>query len=159
MCSSTWHKSRGNRKGVDSARGRLLRGTLSSKWNKDVMISFAGLNQKPFEIRYKASKIAYLLWTMCWSGNILDRNIWSINSMQCGSCLLNNIVLTVVSMERRRTISLVEGWGHCLYTAALARTNGRWRAVMMSEAQSVPGRPSMEKCRAVGLASRLDVIV
>ena len=114
MCSSTWHRSRENRRGVDSTRGRLRRWTLSSKWNKAVMISFAGLNQKPFEIRYKASKITPLLWTMCWSGNRLDRNMWSINSMRCGSWLLNNIVLMVVSMEKSRTISLVEGWGHCL---------------------------------------------
>ena len=29
---------------------------------------------------------------MCWSGNRLDLNIWSINSMRYESCLLNNIV-------------------------------------------------------------------
>ena len=114
MCSSTWHMSGENRRGVDSARGRLLRLTLSSKWNKDVMINYVGLNQKPSEIRYQASKIAPLLWTMCWSRNRLDCNMWSINSMRCGSCLLNNIVPMVVSMKIRRTISLVEGWGHCL---------------------------------------------
>ena len=34
------HKSLGNKRGVYSARGRLLRWTLSSKWNKDVIISF-----------------------------------------------------------------------------------------------------------------------
>ena len=61
MCSSIWHRSYGNRRGVDSARGRLWWWTLSSKWNKDVMISSAGLNQKPLEIRYKASKMAPLL--------------------------------------------------------------------------------------------------
>ena len=114
MCSSTWPRSRGNRRGVDSARGRLRRWTLSSKSNKDVMIGSTGLNQKPSEIRYKASKMAPLLWTMCWSRNRLDRNICSINSMRCRRCLLNNIVPAVVSQERRRNISLVEGWGHCL---------------------------------------------
>ena len=114
MCSSTWHRSHENRRGVDSARGRLRRWTRSSKWNKAVMISSVGLNQKPSEIRYKAFKIAHLLWTMCWSGNSLDRNMWSINSMCCGSCLLNNIVIVVVSMERSWTISLVKGWGYCL---------------------------------------------
>ena len=114
MCPSTWNRSHENRRGVDSAQGRLQQWTLSSKWNKDVMISSAGLNQKPSEIRYKASKMAHLLWTMCWSGNILDHNIWSINSMRCGRCLLNNIVPAVVSQERRGTISLIEGWGHCL---------------------------------------------
>ena len=114
MCSSTWHRSRENRRGVDSSRGRLRRWTLSSKWNRDVMISSTGLNQKPSEIRYKASKMSHLLWNMCWSGNRLDCNIWFINSMRCGRCLLNNIVPAVVSQERRRTISLVEGWGHCL---------------------------------------------
>ena len=45
MCSSTWHKSCENRRGVDSARGKIRRWTLSSKWNKAVMISSAGLNQ------------------------------------------------------------------------------------------------------------------
>ena len=34
ICSSTWHRSLENKRGVDSARGRLLRWTLSSKWNK-----------------------------------------------------------------------------------------------------------------------------
>ena len=58
MCSSIWHRSLGNKKGVDSDRGRLLRWTLSSKWNKDVIISSAGLNQKPSEMWYKASKMA-----------------------------------------------------------------------------------------------------
>ena len=67
MCSSTWHKSLGNKKGIDSARGRLLRWTLSSKWNKDVIISPVGLNQKPSKMRYRASKMAPLLWTKCWS--------------------------------------------------------------------------------------------
>ena len=114
ICFSTWHRSRGNRRGVDSARGRLRRWTLFSKWNKGVMINSTGLNKKPSEMRYKASKMAHLCWTICWSGNKLDHNIWSINSMRCRSYLLNNIVPTVASMERRRTISLVEGWGHCL---------------------------------------------
>ena len=114
MFSSTCHRSRRNRRGVDSTRGRLRRWTLSSKWNKDVMIISAGLNQKPLEIRYKSSKMAPLLWTMCWSRNRLDRNIWSINRMHCGRCLLNNIVPAVASQERRRAISLVEGCGHYL---------------------------------------------
>ena len=114
MCSSTWHKSRGNIRGMDSVQGKLQWWTLSSKCNKDVIISSAGLNQKPSEIRYKASKIAPLLLTMCWSGNRLDLKTWSIKSIHCGRCRLNNIVPPVASMERSRTISVVEGWSHCL---------------------------------------------
>ena len=50
MCYNTWHKSRGNIRGMDSVRGKLRRWTLSSNWNKDVIISSVGLNQKPSEI-------------------------------------------------------------------------------------------------------------
>ena len=109
ICSSTWHKSLENNRGVDSARGKLLRWTFSSKWNKDVIISSDGLNQKPSDMRYRASKMAPLLWTICWSGKRLDRNMWSIRRMGGGSCLLIKIVLAVVSPERRQTISLGEG--------------------------------------------------
>ena len=45
---------------MDSARVRFLRWTLFSKWNKEVMISLAGLNQKPSDMRYRASRIAPL---------------------------------------------------------------------------------------------------
>ena len=75
ICSSTWHKSLGNNRGVGSTRGRLLRWTLSSKWNKDVIISSDRLNQKPSDMRYRASKMAPLLWTICWSRKILDRRM------------------------------------------------------------------------------------
>ena len=47
ICSSTWHNSFGNRRGIDSARVRFLRWTLPSKWNKEAIMSSAGLNQKP----------------------------------------------------------------------------------------------------------------
>ena len=145
MCSSIWHRSLGNKRGVDSARGRLLRWTLSLKWNKDVIISSAGLNQKPFEMWYKASKMDPLLWTMCWRGKRLDRSMWSIMSIHGGRCLLNKMVPTVMSRDSIRTISLGEGWGHCLYSTYLARTTGRLKVAAMSEAISIPGRPSMEK--------------
>ena len=114
ICSNTWNKSLGNNRGVDSAQGKLLRWTLSSKWNKDVIISSDGMNQKPSDMRYRASKMAPLLWTICWSGKRLDRKMWFIRSMRGWSYLLNRIVPTVVSPERRRTISLGEGWGHFL---------------------------------------------
>ena len=114
MCSNTWHKSLGNRRGVDSALVRFLRCTLSSKWNKDVMTSSDELNCKPSDIRYRASRRDPLLYTMCWSGKRLDCSIWSMRSILGGSCLLNKIGPVVVSRDSRRTISLVEGWGHCL---------------------------------------------
>ena len=47
ICSRTWHKSFGNSRGMDSVRGKLLQWTLSSKWNKEVMINSVGLNQIP----------------------------------------------------------------------------------------------------------------
>ena len=43
-CSSTWHRSRGNKRGMDLVRGKLWRWTLSSTWNKDVIISSTRLN-------------------------------------------------------------------------------------------------------------------
>ena len=60
ICSNTWHKSLGNRREVDSARVRFLRRTLYSKGNKEVIMSSAVLNQKPSEMRYRASRIAPL---------------------------------------------------------------------------------------------------
>ena len=60
ICSNTWHSSLGNRRGMDSARVRFLQWTLSSKWNKEVMKSSAGLNQKPSDMRYRAFRIAHL---------------------------------------------------------------------------------------------------
>ena len=50
---------------------------LSSKWNKEAMKSSAGLNQKPSDMRYRASIISYPHCTICWSGNRLDRSIRS----------------------------------------------------------------------------------
>ena len=114
ICSSTLHRSLENKRGVDSARGRLLRWTLSLKWNKEVIISSARLNQKPFEMRYMTFKIAPLFWTMCWRGKRLDLNMWSIRSIHGGSCLLNKMVPAVVSRDNIQTISLGEGWGHYL---------------------------------------------
>ena len=64
-----------------------------------------------------------------------------------------------VSLERMRTISRGEGWGHCLYSAELAKATGRLNVAIMSTAQSIPLQPSIEKCRAVGLWSRLEVMV
>ena len=99
---------------MDSARVRFLRWNLSSKWNKEVMISSAGLNQKPLDMRYRASIIAPLRCTICWSGKRLDRNIWSIRSILGGSCLRKRIDPVVASLDNRRTSSRGEGWGHSL---------------------------------------------
>ena len=70
---------------MDLARVRFLLCTLSSKWNKEVMKSLAGLNQKPSDMRYRASRIALLHFIICWSGKRLDHNIWSIRSILGGS--------------------------------------------------------------------------
>ena len=51
----------------------------------------AGLNQKPSDIRYRASKMAPRLCTMCWSGKRLDRSVWSMRSILGGRCLLNKM--------------------------------------------------------------------
>ena len=114
ICSNTWHSSLRNRRGNDSARVKFLRLTLSSKWNKDVMKSLAGLNQKPLYMRYRASRIAHLRCTVCWSGKRLDRSIWSIRSIFGGSCLRKSIDPAVMSLDNMRTISLGKGWGHSL---------------------------------------------
>ena len=114
ICSNTWHSSLENRRGNDSAWVRFLRWTLSSKWNKDVMKRSARLNQKPSDMRYRASRIALLCCTVCWSGKRLDRSIWSIRSIFGGSCLRKSIDPTVMSLDNLRTISLGKGWGHSL---------------------------------------------
>ena len=114
ICSNTWHSSLGNRRGMDSARVRFLWWTLSSKWNKEVMKSSVGLNQKPSDMRYRASRIAHLRCTICWNGKRLDCSIWSIRSILEGSCLRKRIYPVVASLENRRTISRGEGWGHSL---------------------------------------------
>ena len=114
ICSNTWHSNLRNRRGNDSARVRFLRWTLSSKWNKDVMKSLAELHQKPSDMRYRASIIAHLRCTICWSGKRLDCSIWSIRSILGGSCLQKSIDLVVTSLDNMRTISLGKGWGHSL---------------------------------------------
>ena len=103
--------------------------------------------------------MAPLLYIRCWSVNRLDRSTWSIRSILGGSCLLNRMDPAVVSLDNRRTISRGEGWGHCLYSAKLARITRRLNVAAISVARSILSRPSIEKCMAVGLGSRLDVIV
>ena len=114
ICSNIWHSSLGNRRGNDSTRVRFLRWTLSSKWNKNVMKNSAGLNQKPSDMRYRASRIAHLLCTVCLSGKKLDRSIWSIRSILGGSYLQKSIDSTVTSLDNMQTISLGKRWGHSL---------------------------------------------
>ena len=159
ICSNTWNSSLGNRRGVDSARVRFLRWTLSSKWNKEVMKSSARLNQKPSDMRYRASRIAPLCCMICWSGNRLDRKIWSIRSILGGSCLRKRIDSSDESLDNMRTISRDEGWGHSLESVELAKPIGKLNVAAMSAARSVPSQPSMEKWMAVGWGTRLDVIV
>ena len=77
-------------------------------------MSSTGLNQKPSDMRYRASRIAHLLCTRCWSGNRLDRSMWSIRRILEGSCLRNKMDLAVTSLDNNRTISSGEGYGHCL---------------------------------------------
>ena len=103
--------------------------------------------------------MASLLCTKCCSGNRLDRNTWSIRSILGGSCLLNRLDLTAVSLDNRIAISRCEGWDHSLNSAELVRTIGRLNVEAISVARSVPSQSSIEKCIAVGLGSRLDVIV
>ena len=93
--------------------------------------------------------MAPLLCTRCWSGNKLDRSTWSIRRKLRESCLRNRIDPTVVSLDKSRTISRGEGWGHCLYSAEFVRTIGRLNVAAMSTARSVPSRPSIEKWMAV----------
>ena len=114
ICSNTWHSSLENRRGNNSTRVRFLRWTVSSNWNKDVMKILAGLNQKPSDMRYRASRIASLHWMVCWRGKRLDRSIWSIRSILGGSCLRKSIDPAITSLDNMRTISLGKGWGHNL---------------------------------------------
>ena len=99
---------------MDSAQVRFLRWTLSSKWNKEVMKRSTGLKKKPSNMRYRASRIAPLCCTICWSGKRLDCSIWSIRSIIGGSCVRKRIDPAVESLDNRRTISRGEGWGHSL---------------------------------------------
>ena len=85
-------------------------------------MSSAGLNQKPLEMLYRASKMAHLLCTRCWSGHKLDLYTWLIRRKLEESCLRNNIDHAVVSLDKSRTMSRGERWGHCLYSVELART-------------------------------------
>ena len=57
---------------------------------------------------------------------------------------------TVVSLDKRRTISRGERRGHYLYSAELVRTTGRLNVVAIFVAQSVFSRPSIEKWIAEG---------
>ena len=99
------------------------------------------------------------LYPKCCSGNKLDRSTWSIKIITGGSCLLNRMGLADVSLTRMGTISLGEGWGHCLNFAELERTTSRLNVAAISVARSMPSLPSIEKCRAVGWGSRLEVMV
>ena len=75
--------------------------------------------------------MAPLLCTKCWSENKFDCSTWSIKSILGGSYRLNIMGLADVSLEMMRTISRGEGWGHCLYSAELARTTGRLNVATM----------------------------
>ena len=89
----------------------------------------------------------------------MDRSTWSIKSISGGSCLLYRMGPADVSRARMLTISRGEGWGHCLYSIELARTTNKLNVAAISVARSMPSRPSIEKCRVVGLGSRLEVMV
>ena len=78
--------------------------------------------------------MAPLLCTKCWCGNKFDRSTLSIKSIPGGSCRLNRMSLVDVSLERMRTISGGKGWGHCLYSAELAKTTRRLNVAAMSVA-------------------------
>ena len=97
-------------------------------------MSSAGLNQKPSEMRYRASRMAPFFCTRCWSRNKLDCNTWSIRSKLGERHLRNRIDPAIVSLDKSRTISPGEGSGHCLYSAELARTTGRLNVAAMSAA-------------------------
>ena len=103
--------------------------------------------------------MAHRLYTKCCNGNRLDRSIWSMKSISGGSCLLSRMGPVDLSRARIQTISRGEGWGHCLYYAELTRTTGRLNVAAISVAQSMPSRPSIEKCKAIGLGSLLEDIV
>ena len=98
-----------------------------------------------------------LLCTKCSSGNRLDCSTWSIRSILGGRCVLSRMDPTAASLDNRQAISRCEGWDHCLNSTELVRTTGRLNVAAISVAQSVPSRPSIEKCMAVGLGSRWDV--
>ena len=68
--------------------------------------------------------MASRLCTKCCNGNKLDRSTWLIKSITGGSYLLSRMGPADVSLARMLTISLGEGWGHCLNSAELARTIG-----------------------------------
>ena len=87
--------------------------------------------------------MAPLLYTKCWSRNKLDRSIWSIKNISGGSCHLNRMGPVDVSLERMQTISRGKGWGHCLYSAELARKIRRLNVAVMSVARSIPSQPSI----------------
>ena len=78
------------------------------------MKSSAGLNQKPSDMRYRASIIAHLRCTLCWSRKRLDHNIWSIRSILKGTCLWKSIDPVVTSLDNMLTISIGKEWGHSL---------------------------------------------
>ena len=96
-----------------------------------------------------------LLCTKCWSENKLDRSTWSIKSILGGSYHLNRIGPADVSLERMRTISRDEGWGHYMYSSELARTTGRLNVAAISVARSIPSRPSIKKMQACRIAISL----
>ena len=73
------------------------------------MKSLVGLNQKPLDMQYRASRIAPLQYTICWSGKRLNLNIWSIRSILGGSCLRKSIDPAVISPDNMQTISLGKG--------------------------------------------------
>ena len=74
-----------------------------------------------------------------------------MKSIPVGSCRLNKMGLVEVSLERMRTISRGEGWGHCLYSVELAKATRRLNLTAMSAARSIPSQTSIENCRAIGL--------
>ena len=113
-CSRTWLSNLGINKGKLSARAKPLRWTFSSKCNREVMTSSEGLNQNPYEILYTASSIAPLCCTYYCNGNKLVQSTWCSRSICGGSCLRKSIGPAVVSRGRQQTISLCDGWGHCL---------------------------------------------
>ena len=98
------------------------------------------------------------LCTKCCSGNKLDRSTWLIKNIIGGSCLLSRMGPADVSLARMRTISPDEGWGHCLNSAKLVRITGKLNVVAILVARSMPSLPSIEKCKAVGLGSHLEVM-
>ena len=99
------------------------------------------------------------LCTKCCSGNKLDRSMWSIKSITRGSSLLSRMGPADVSLARMQTISQGEGWGYCMCFAKFERTIGKLNVETISVAWSMPSQPYIEKCRAIGLGSLLEVMV